>query len=151
MLARALFRDDRIGPALRVLRPLGSHDGFAREHQAWFLLAAGEGARASRQLRPFVERGDHRSGKNLTNFLHGSELLLRGCEGEARHVFSLLDEVPWPRTWTLGSHLALDRLGGGKVGDYLATAFPWERRQLERQAQLLATVGGKPLEGPLAG
>ena len=151
LLARALAREDRMGGALRVLRSLGSSDGFAREHQAWFLLAAGDAPRAARQLRPFVERGDHRSGKNLTNFLHGSELLLRGREGEAWHTFSLLNEALWPRTWTLGSHYALDRLGGGKVASYLAEAFPWERRQLERQASLLATVRGKPLEGPLGG
>lgn len=145
-LARSFHHQGKTSRALRVLRPRAKADRFAREHQAWLHLLLGDSERAERQLRAFVERNEHRTGKNLSNFLLGASLLLRQREEEALHVFRLLEPSPWPRTWTLGSHYALGRLGAGRVESYIEGAFPWERTQLKAQAELLAHARGQTLD-----
>ena len=88
--------------------------------------------------RFILDRKDHRRGKNLSNFLHGVSLIAKGREEEARLVFSYLQGLPWPRSWTLGSHYALGRLGNGNLASYLDGAFFWERMNLDRHVRLLA-------------
>lgn len=145
-VARASFESGLTSRTFRFLRRSGPQDSLAREQEAWLHLHAGDAERAEKQLHPFLERGDHRHGRNLSNFLYGVCLLLRKREEEALHVFAYLPPVPWPRTWTLGSHHALGRLGGGKLKDYLAGSFLWERMNLRRQAALLARARGEPEE-----
>ena len=66
------------GRALQTMRPIGTKDGFALEHRAWYYASQGDAERASRELQRFVDRGDHVSGRNLTNFLQGLVLILKG-------------------------------------------------------------------------
>ena len=127
--------------ALSYLPRRGSKDTFAREHRAWFALLEDEPDLARAELEPLVERGDHTTGRNMVNFLHGTALLQRGETPAARLVFGHLDVVAWPRSWTLGSHLARGTLGMGNVAAYRASAFDYEKRSLERHQELLATVG----------
>ena len=91
-----------------------------------------------------IERGDHRTGRNLVNFLYGALHLSRGDERGAHAVFADLAPKPWPRTWTLGSHLVAGNLGEGDVQRYLDSAFVWERRVLESHRELLGAVGYAP-------
>ena len=102
----------------------------------------GDEKRAEAQLRPFVERGLHLSGRNLSNFLYGSLQLLLGNELAARRTFEALRESAWPRTWTLGSHVASGRLDATPGGAYCSQAFPWELRVLRNHQELLEAVGG---------
>jgi serine/threonine-protein kinase len=136
-LARGFLDAARPHDALKALRPLDERDGFAREQLAWLYLEMGDAERADKQLRYFLDRDDHKSGRNLANFLHGTALIRRGREDEAMDVFGHLGAEPWPRSWTLGSHYALGRLGGGNVAAYLKNAFSWERISLERHRRLL--------------
>jgi serine/threonine-protein kinase len=141
-LARGFHAGGEPHRALKALRPLGPQDGFAREQQAWLRLGLGQPDDAERLLKPLVERNEHRRGRNLSNFLHGVTLEWRRKGAEARRVFSYLEPAPWPRTWTLGSHYALGRLGDGDVEAYRRGAFDWERKQLAAQAKLLAAARG---------
>ena len=153
-LARALDERGRTGDALRLLEPARSQDRFGPEHRAWLLFASGDVLGCQRALVPFVERGDHRTGRNLVNLLHGATLLARDRDEEAVAVFNLLRPTAWPRTWRLGSHYAAGRLGGGDLDTWWRGAFPWERGQLRRQAALLASARGEPtssLPEPLGG
>ncbi|MGE3166877.1 MAG: protein kinase [Planctomycetota bacterium] len=128
-----------------VLRPLTPGDTFAREHTAWFALARGEEARVIRSLQPLLERGDHRTDKNMANFLFGALLIAQGKKREAARTFQLLSWKKWPRTWTLGSLYASGQLGGTQgIESYLGEVFPWERSQLESQVTLLKRVGFEP-------
>jgi eukaryotic-like serine/threonine-protein kinase len=145
-LSRAHFDAGRIRPSLKVLQPLGPSDNFALEHRAWLFSFLGEGRRATKNLGPLLARGDHRTGRNLANFLQGISLILAGRPEEALRTFSQLSPEPWPRTWTLGSHYALGRLGEGDLDRYLRGAFPWERSHLRSQALLLARARGEPPE-----
>ncbi len=138
-LARAAR--SRGSSALAHLPRKGSRDTFAREHRAWFALLEQEPALARSELDPLVERGDHTSGRNMVNFLHGASLLERGEVPSARIVFGALDIVPWPRTWTLGSHLARGTLGMGSLEAYQAAAFDFEIQSLKRHRELLSSVG----------
>jgi hypothetical protein len=141
--ARAYFELGMPSRTFKLLRPLGGQERFSREHKAWFHLRCGDLQGASRQLRPLLERNDHRRGKNLSNFLYGTLLIRGGREEEAREVFSCLPRTAWPRTWTIGSHYALGRLGGGRLETYLAEAFPYERKCLLSHAELLAEARGQ--------
>ncbi len=143
-VARTVFEGPQPYNALKIMRPITQHDTFAREHQAWFCLCMGDPKRADKHLRYFLQRNDHRSGKNLSNFLHGVSLIQRGQQENALVVFKYLDAVRWPRSWTLGSHYALGRLGGGDMAAYLKRSFPWERINLERHAALLADTAFTP-------
>ncbi len=145
-LARAAWEHGRRDILKRTLRPRGTRDSFAREHAAWFALLDKDARSAARHLRPFVERGHHLSGRNLSNFLYGALQLLRGDPKAAEVTFRSLPEARWPRSWTLGSYLAAGRLGAGCVDDYLDQAFPWEKRVLAAHRSLLEAVGtGEPL------
>jgi len=139
-LGRALLDAGKSVQAIRVLKPLAPQDRFAREHLAWVCLSMEDGRQADKQLKALLERGDHKTGRNLSNFLHGVSLTLRGRKDEARRVFELLTPYPWPRTWTLGSHYSAGRLGKGDLDAYLRNAFRWEVLHLQRQASLLASV-----------
>lgn len=141
-VARALIDHEETSRAFTVLRPLGPRDSFAREQLAWFHLQQLDLRRAERHLKPFRERGDHRTGRNLSNFLEGASLMLRSRAEEAMEVFGCLPETRWPRTWTLGSHLATGRLGEGSPEVYLENAFPWERTTLASHQALLDRVRG---------
>lgn len=141
-VARALFEAGGGSRALKPLRLVGPQDGFAREHLAWFHLAEGDAKQADRQLRQFLERDDHKTGRNLSNFLHGVSLIMAGRGDEAQRVFSLLPEASRPRTWTLGAHYAAGRLGGGTFDAYLEGSFYWERVNLKRQLELLFRARG---------
>jgi len=141
-LARARFAQGRAGDAVGVLQPRGGNDAFACEHRAWFHLMGGDSDAAEVELKPLLAAGRHRQGRDLTNFLHGAQLLMNRRERQAQRVFSLLPPSPTPRTWTLGSQYAAGRLGDGDVNRYLASAFPWERRHLYAHMALLARVRG---------
>jgi serine/threonine-protein kinase len=138
-LARSAWRqgESPFGP----LRRVGAKDYVAREHRAWYALAEGDSARATKELLPLVERGDHRSGRNLVNFLHGAVHLSQGDVEGARAVFAHLSPDPWPRSWTLGSHLAAGTLGDGDVERYVDAAFAWETSVLASHRELLRAVG----------
>jgi tetratricopeptide (TPR) repeat protein len=144
--ASACFQRGEYARTFKRLRPLGPQERFSREHLAWFYLQLGDAAAAEKQLAPLLERNDHRTGKTLCNFLNGVALILRGREEEALRVFSHLPGVPWPRTWTLGSHYALGRLGNGSLEAYVRGAFPFERKTLATHAELLARARGEPPE-----
>jgi hypothetical protein len=143
ILARAAWADSKKGLTRRALRLQGKRDTFAQEHQAWFALLDGDTRHAERNLRSFVERGHHLSGRNLSNFLYGALQISCGDDTGARRTFEALPDAQWPRTWTLGSYLASGRLGGGEIEAYLARAFPWERRVLASHRELLEAVGAK--------
>jgi serine/threonine-protein kinase len=141
--AHACFDGGKASRAFQLLKPLGPEERFAREHQAWFHLKQGDTRGASRQLEILVKRGDHRAGRNLCNFLYGALLIMKGREDAAREVFAALPLARWPRTWTLGSHYALGRLGDGRLESYVQHAFPYERKCLKRHAELLARARGE--------
>jgi len=141
-VAREAFASGSTAIALRALRKKEENDSFAREHLAWFHLRLGEGSTAAKQLSPLIARNDHRSGRNLANFLHGVLSILQGRQDHAERIFAFLQPAEWPRTWTLGSHYALGRLGRGSLERYLEGAFPWEKKQLRSQAALLAAARG---------
>jgi serine/threonine-protein kinase len=69
---------------------------------------------------------------SLLYFLYGC--WLTGSEGkDLAHVhFEGVMEVPYPRSWTLGSHFLI----GSLSGDWFKNAFAWEKRQLYRQLSL---------------
>ena len=140
-LARAAWEASEPGVARRALHLRGRRDTFAREHLAWFAILDGDARRAESHLRPFVEKGHTSSGRNLSNFLYGCLQLLRGREDEAERTFRALPDVIWPRTWTLGSYFASGRLAGGDLERYLAESFPWERRALSSQREVLEAAG----------
>lgn len=145
-IARACRQHGESAILFRTLKPTGMRDSFAREHTAWFSLLHGDVDQATRVLRPLIARNDHLRGRNLANFLHGATLLARQREGEARQVFERLPAERWPRTWTLGSYYATERLGSAGVHGYLEEAFPWELTQLQHHRELLLQVGFKPTE-----
>ena len=147
-LARAAWKHQ--AGALSHLPRMGTRDTFAREHRAWYALLEGDAELARRELEPLVDRGDHTAGRNMVNFLHGATLLERGDVPAARLVFGHLDVVPWPRTWTLGSHLARGTLGLGNPDAYLAAAFDFESRALQRHREVLAAVDWTPPAVPSA-
>ncbi len=138
-LGRGALRNG--GSALSQVRRLGAKDYFAREHRAWFALLEGEPSLAEKELGPLVEREDHLNGRNLVNLLHGATFLSRGDTERAGRVFGRLQTQSWPRTWTLGSHRAVDRLGTGCLDDYLEGALPYERSVLLRHEKLLRAAG----------
>jgi hypothetical protein len=143
-LARAAFERGAPSRTFAVLEPLGPEERFAAEYQAWFHLWQGDAGAAKERLAGLVARGEHRTGRSLCNFLHGVTLILEEREEEAARVFRQLPGIPWPRTWTLGSHYAAGRLGDGDLGAYLAGAFPFEKKNLRAHAELLARARKLP-------
>ena len=141
-LARAASPANPGGMVQRALKQRSLRDTFAREHLAWFALESGDLRKAETYLHPFVQSGQHRSGRNLSNFLYGCLLLHRGDLAPAMHIFSALPSVQWPRTWTLGSYLASGRLGNGSVERYRQAALPWEQAVLDSHIDQLALACG---------
>jgi len=136
-LARAAASLDGPALSLKILQRQGARDLFAREQRAWFHLLCRDPERANQELEPFIERGDHRNGRNLSNLLHGVALKVQGLVDSGQRVFSYLDSPDRPRTWTLGSHFLAGRIHPER---FLADSLPWERYCLRAQLQLAATA-----------
>ena len=78
----------------------------------------------------------------LLHFLYGCWLgAIEGKEIADIHFQGLL-EVPFPRSWTLGSYYLSGRLSK----EWMEQAFPWEKKQLERQLQLWEQCTGEKIE-----
>ena len=128
------------GRTREALRLRAKRDSFALEHLTWFAIQDGDAKTAARNLRPFIDRSQHLAGRNLSNFLYGTLLLLRGNEQQAQRVFRALPDNERPRTWTLGSYLASGRLDD-RDPEFQLRAFPWEKLVLASHRQLLESAG----------
>ncbi|KAF3362364.1 Serine/threonine-protein kinase PknD [Chlamydiales bacterium STE3] len=69
-------------------------------------------------------------------FLYGCWLFATEGKEIAQVHFSGVLDVPYPRTYTLGSHFINCRLTEG----WFRKAFNWEKKQLNRQIELLTTI-----------
>jgi serine/threonine-protein kinase len=143
IVARSLFEAGATDDARRCLRPRGVDDRIAHERRAWLALLRGNADDAVRALKPLVEADAHCSGRDMSNFLYGAAQLMAGKRRQAKHTFEMLPATDWPRTWTLGSYAATERLPLDGADSYLDICLPWERRQLyEHQAIRVCMVCG---------